>query len=95
MKRKLDKNKIYAFIGRTVVWTSIHILLGIAMFDVAINCMTVYRQEEVVNLSIEELKLLFKNFEIKNKEKVEINIDGERVAKLIAPSIDISKDNHD
>lgn len=48
-----------------------------------------------MNLSIEELKLLFKNFEIKNKEKVEINIDGERVAKLIAPSIDISKDNHD
>ena len=46
MKRKLDKNKIYAFIGRAVVWTSIHILLGIAMFDVAINCMTVYRQEE-------------------------------------------------
>lgn len=43
MKRKLDKNKIYAFIGRTVVWTSIHILLGIVMFDVAINCMTVYR----------------------------------------------------
>ena len=45
MKRKLDKNKIYAFIGKTVVWTSIHILLGIAMFDVAINCMTVYRQK--------------------------------------------------
>ena len=43
MKRNLDKNKIYACIGRTVVWTSIHILLGIAMFDVAINCMTVYR----------------------------------------------------
>ena len=43
MKRKLDKNKIYAFRGRTVVWTSIHILLGIVMFDVAINCMTVYR----------------------------------------------------
>lgn len=43
MKRKLDKNKIYAFIGRTVVWTSIHIILGIAMRNVAINCMTVYR----------------------------------------------------
>ncbi|MEE0865554.1 MAG: hypothetical protein U0L98_01955 [Clostridia bacterium] len=43
MKRKLDKNKIYAFIGRTVVWTSIWFLLELAMFDVAINCMTVYR----------------------------------------------------
>lgn len=40
-----------------------------------------------MNLSIEELKLLFKNFEIKKKEEVEINIDGERVGKLIAPSI--------
>ena len=47
MKRKLDKNKIYAFIGKTVVWTSIHILLGIAMFDVALNCMTVYKQKGV------------------------------------------------
>ena len=36
-----------------------------------------------MNLSIEELKLLFENFEIKNKEKVEINIDGERVGKLL------------
>lgn len=43
MKRKLDKNKIYAFIGKTIVWTSIWILSGIVMFDVAINCMTVYR----------------------------------------------------
>lgn len=41
--KKIDKNKVYAFIGKAVVWTSIHILLGLVMFDVAINCMTVYR----------------------------------------------------
>lgn len=35
-----------------------------------------------MNLSVEELKLLFENFEIKNEE-VEINIDAERVGKLL------------
>ena len=48
--KKIDKNKVYAFIGKAVVWTSIHILLGLVMFDVAINCMTVYRQEESMEI---------------------------------------------
>lgn len=36
--------------------------------------------------SVEELKLLFKNFDLKEQCK-KIRIDGEEVGKLIAPSI--------
>lgn len=36
--------------------------------------------------SVEELKLLYKNFDLK-ESNTQINIDGEKVGKLIAPSI--------
>lgn len=36
--------------------------------------------------SVEELKLLFKNFDLREKA-IELKIDGEKVGKLIAPSI--------
>ena len=50
-----------------------------------------------MNLSVEELKLLFKNFEMKTQEMKEtkIKIDGQTVAETIQPSKNISKDNHD
>lgn len=47
MKRKLDKNKVYAFIGRAVVFLGTIVLLNIANFNLMIyildNCITVYR----------------------------------------------------
>lgn len=47
MKRKLDPNKIYAFIGRVVVYLTSIVLLNIANYHLAIyildNCITVYR----------------------------------------------------
>ena len=43
MKRKLDKNKVYAFIGKVIVWTSMWFLLELGMLNVIMNCMTVYR----------------------------------------------------
>lgn len=43
MKRKLDKNKIYAFLGKTIVWTSIWFLLELGIFNVIINYMTIYK----------------------------------------------------
>ena len=49
MKRKLDPNKIYAFIGRAVTFLTTIVLLNIANYHLAIyildNCITVYRQE--------------------------------------------------
>ncbi len=36
--------------------------------------------------SVEELKLLFKNFNLKEKN-VNIKIDGEKVGKLVTPSM--------
>ncbi|MFR2787434.1 MAG: hypothetical protein ACLTBX_01425 [Clostridia bacterium] len=47
MKRKLDKNKVYAFIGRAVVYITGIVLLNIINYNLAIyvldNCITVYR----------------------------------------------------
>lgn len=47
MKRKLDPNKIYAFIGRAVTFLTAIVLLNIANYHLAIyildNCITVYR----------------------------------------------------
>ena len=47
MKRKLDPNKIYAFIGRAVTFLTAIVLLNIANYYLAIyildNCITVYR----------------------------------------------------
>lgn len=43
MKRKLDKNKIYAFLGKTIVWASTWFLLELGIFNVIINYMTVYK----------------------------------------------------
>lgn len=47
MKRKLDKNKIYAFIGRVVAYLTGIVLLNIINYNLAIyvldNCITVYR----------------------------------------------------
>ena len=47
MKRKLDPNKIYAFIGRVVTFLTTIVLLNIANYHLAIyildNCITVYR----------------------------------------------------
>ena len=47
MKRKLDPNKIYAFIGRAVTFLTTIVLLNIANYYLAIyildNCITVYR----------------------------------------------------
>ena len=47
MKRKLDLNKIFAFIGRAVTFLTTIVLLNIANYYLAIyildNCITVYR----------------------------------------------------
>ena len=47
MKRKLDPNKIYAFIGRAVTFLIAIVLVNIANYHLAIyildNCITVYR----------------------------------------------------
>ncbi len=43
MKRKLDKNKIYSFIGQAVVYASIWALSVIGIFYAVTNCITVYR----------------------------------------------------
>lgn len=47
MKRKLDPNKIYAFIGRAVTFLTTIVLLNIANYHLVIyildNCITVYR----------------------------------------------------
>lgn len=43
MKRKLDPNKIYAFIGRVVVYSSLYV--GAVVFGMwaFLECTTVYR----------------------------------------------------
>lgn len=47
MKRKLDSNKIYAFIGRAVTFLTAIVLLNIANYNLLTyildNCITVYR----------------------------------------------------
>ena len=43
MKRKLDKNKIYSFIGQAVVYASIWALSVTGIFYAVTNCITVYR----------------------------------------------------
>ena len=46
MKRKLDKNKIYAFIGRAVVYSSAYV--GIILFGFWAFCQNtnIYKKEE-------------------------------------------------
>ena len=47
MKRKVDSNKIYAFIGRVVTFLTTIVLLNIANYNLLIyildNCITVYK----------------------------------------------------
>lgn len=43
MKRKLNKNKIYSFIGQAVVYASIWALSVTGIFYAVTNCITVYR----------------------------------------------------
>ena len=50
MKRKLDKNKVYAFIGRATVKLTAWVLSVYATYGISLwilnDCITVYRQEE-------------------------------------------------
>ena len=51
MKRKLDKNKIYAFIGKTVVFLSANLMwTGLMILGFMQN--TIYQEEEKMNLAI-------------------------------------------
>lgn len=43
MKRKIDKNKVYAFIGRAITYTSIWALSVTGLYYAITNCITVYR----------------------------------------------------
>ncbi len=43
MKRKINPNKVYAFIGRAVVYASIWALSVTGIFYAVTNCITVYR----------------------------------------------------
>lgn len=43
MKRKLDPNKIYAFIGRAVVYSTIYIGAVAGLVWAFLECTTVYR----------------------------------------------------
>lgn len=47
MKRKINKNKVYALIGRAVTYLTAIVLVNIANYNLAIyildNCITVYR----------------------------------------------------
>ena len=49
MKRKLDPNKIYAFIGRAVVYTMCYIGLEVLIYWGFLQS-TIYRQEENMEL---------------------------------------------
>lgn len=40
--KRIDKNKVYAFIGRAVVYTTIWALAVVGMFYTVTNCITVY-----------------------------------------------------
>lgn len=42
-KRKLDKNKIYAFIGRAVVYSGIYVATVLGSVWAFLECTTVYR----------------------------------------------------
>ena len=42
-KRKLNQNKIYAFIGRAVIFCSLHIGIAIGIVYAFLECTTVYR----------------------------------------------------
>lgn len=43
MKRKLDKNKIYNFIGRAVVYSSLYVATVFGTVWAFLECTTVYR----------------------------------------------------
>ena len=47
MKRKIDQNKVYAFIGRAVTFLTAIVLINIGNYNLLIyildNCITVYR----------------------------------------------------
>ena len=43
MKRKLDPNKIYAFIGRAVVYSSLYVGAVLGGMWAFLECTTVYR----------------------------------------------------
>ncbi len=43
MKRKLDANKIYAFIGRVVVYSSLYVGTVVFWMWAFLECTTVYR----------------------------------------------------
>jgi hypothetical protein len=41
--KRIDMNKVYAFIGKTVVWTSLWAMSVLGVFYAITNCITVYR----------------------------------------------------
>ncbi len=43
MERKLDKNKVYAFIGRAVVYSSLYVVTVFGSVWAFLECTTVYR----------------------------------------------------
>lgn len=43
MKRKLDKNKVYAFIGQAVVYSSLYVGTVVFLMWAFLECTTVYR----------------------------------------------------
>ena len=43
MKRKLDSNKIYAFIGRAVAYSAIYVSAVLGTAWAFLECITVYR----------------------------------------------------
>lgn len=43
MKRRIDKNKVYAFIGQATVYTALWALSVTATVYAVCNCITVYR----------------------------------------------------
>lgn len=43
MKRKIDKNKVYAFIGQAVIYSSLYAALIVGIVWAFLECTTVYR----------------------------------------------------
>ena len=66
MKRKLDKNKIYAFIGRAVVYSSAYV--GIILFGFWAFCQNTIYQKEGTNEkdNTNNIMLIFQRKEMRN-----------------------------
>lgn len=43
MRRRIDKNKVYAFVGRAVTYLALYTLAEIGFLYAICNCITVYR----------------------------------------------------